>query len=168
MMATHIRRGRPAPRRPSSRGQALVEFTLILPVFLLMTIGVVDMAHVFSSYIALTDGVREAALFAANGSNNEKWCAFPPDDRIACPPGATGHQAADPDNIAYQIEFDGAALDPTRIVMQAPVCDPDPCTVDGTVKVGVTYTAPLLTPILSNVLGGTITMSVSTTAKVLP
>ena len=145
-----------------------MEFTLILPAFLLMTIGVVDMARVFSSYIALTDGVREAALFAANGTNNEKWCAFPPDDRIACPPGATGHQSGDPDNIAYQIEFDAASLDPDKIVMAAPVCTPAPCTPASTVSVTVTYTMPVLTPVLSTVLGGSVTMSASTTAKVLP
>ena len=83
MSTPHDRGRRSASRRQRSRGQAIVEFTLILPVLLLLTVGMVDLARVFSSYIALTDGVREAALFAAEGDGYERWCAIPPDDTIA-------------------------------------------------------------------------------------
>jgi len=159
-------RGRLRGRR--GRGQALVEFALLLPVILLLTVGVVDLARVFSSYIALTDGVREAALFAAEGDGYERWCAIPPDDTIACPSGSEGHQAPDPDNIAYQVQFDGAGLDPGEITLLPPVCDPDPCGGNSTVTVAVSYQMPILTPVLSDILGGTVTMSASTTAAVLP
>ncbi len=50
-----------------SRGQALTEFALILPVFLLMTLGVVDFSRLFTSYITLINGVREGVLYAAEG-----------------------------------------------------------------------------------------------------
>ena len=59
-------------RRPyadRSRGQALAEFALILPVFLVLTLGVVDGARIFTANIALTNGVREAALYASQGKS---------------------------------------------------------------------------------------------------
>jgi hypothetical protein len=155
-------------RRPRVRGQAFVEFAMLLPVFLLLTIGVVDLARIFSSYIALTDGVREAALFAAEGDGYDRWCAVPPDDTIACPTGAASHQAPDPDNIAYQIQFDAADLDPAEIEMLAPVCDPDPCAGNSTVTIVVSYRLPILTPVLSDLLGGDLAMTASTTAAILP
>ena len=145
----------------------MVEFALLLPVLLLLTVGMVDLARVFSSYIALTDGVREAALFAAEGDGYDRWCASPPDDTIACPIGSAGHQFPDPDNIAYQIQFDSVALDPSRIVMSAPACDPNPCGGDSTVTIEVSYSVDLLTPVLSDFLGGSLTMTASTTATVL-
>ena len=52
-----------------------MEFALILPVFLLLTLGVVDMARVFTSYIALTNGVANAAIYAGQGTNYLKWCS---------------------------------------------------------------------------------------------
>ena len=43
-------------RGERSRGQTLVEFALILPVFLVLTLGVVDGARVFTAYIAIKQG----------------------------------------------------------------------------------------------------------------
>lgn len=167
-------RGGPGPstdvwtgRRPA-RGQSLVEFVLLLPALLLVTAGVVDFARVFTSYIAVTDAAREAALFAAEGDGYDRWCAYPPDDVIACPSGASGHQAADPDNIAYQIGHAAPGLEPGEVTMAAPACDPSPCGPTSAVTISVTYRIAILTPILGTVLGGDLPMSASTTAQVLP
>lgn len=164
-------RGGRAARRPIRRGQALVEFALILPLLLVLTAGVLDMARIFSAYIALTDGVREAALYAAEGTNNTKWCAAPGPDTIACPPGTNPavNQAPDPydrDNIAYQIQSVG--LDVNEIVLHDPVCDPDPCTADSTVTITASYRMPLVTPMLNDLLGGDVTVTARTTATLLP
>jgi hypothetical protein len=161
-------RGRlPAASDLRGKGQALVEFALIFPVFLLLTVGVVDLARVFSADIALNSGVRGAAMWAADGTQNTKWCAIPPADAIRCPSGSAGHQYADPDNIAYQIKVAATGLDASKITMQTPVCDPDPCASGGNVKIIASYPMPLLTPVLSNILGGTVTMTASTTARVI-
>jgi hypothetical protein len=155
-------------RGPNAAGQSLVEFALILPILLLLTAGVVDLARVFASYIALSDAAREAALFAAEGDGYDRWCAYPPDDVIACPSGSTGHQAADPDNIAYQILHAAPGLAPGEVTLDAPVCDPSPCGPESVVRIGVTYRMPILTPILGMILGGELPMSSATTARVLP
>jgi Flp pilus assembly protein TadG len=64
-----IRRG---PHRPRSRGQALVEFALIIPLFLLMLFGIIDIGRVIWANDALTNAAREGARFASvKGSNTD-------------------------------------------------------------------------------------------------
>jgi Flp pilus assembly protein TadG len=144
-----------------------VEFALIFPVFLLLTVGVVDMARIFSSYISIVDGVREAALYAADGlTHNVQWCAAPAAGTIPCPTGATAaNKRLDPDNIAFRIK--SAGITAAQVTMDKPVCAPDPCVAGGTVKIAASYRVMVLTPILSTILGGTIDMSVATTATVI-
>jgi Flp pilus assembly protein TadG len=45
-------------------GQALVEFTLVLPVFLLIVLIAVDFGRVLSTHIAISNAAREGAAFA--------------------------------------------------------------------------------------------------------
>jgi hypothetical protein len=55
----------------TSRGQALVEFAIILPVLALLLVMALDFGRVFFGWIGLQTGVRAAADFAA--SNAETW-----------------------------------------------------------------------------------------------
>src|SRR5438270_13452281 len=48
------------------RGQAVVEFALVLPVLLLLLAGAVDLGNGFQTYIALTNAAREGAHFGIN------------------------------------------------------------------------------------------------------
>ena len=48
-----------------SRGQAVVEFALILPVFLLLLLIAVDFGRLFFTYIQLNNTAREGAAYAA-------------------------------------------------------------------------------------------------------
>ena len=65
----------PRPVRTSRRtneprgrvGQALVEFALVLPALLLLTLGVVDVARTATAYVSLANAAREAVLFASAG-----------------------------------------------------------------------------------------------------
>jgi hypothetical protein len=154
-----------AVRRRRHRGQAVVEFALILPLMLLLTIGVVDLARIFSSYIALTDGVREAALYAAEGTNNTKWCSTDP-GAVACPSGTQpANRAPGTDNIAFQIN--SAGLDVSNIEMLDPVCSPSPCDPTSTITIKAKYEMDLLTPILSDLFSQSVEVWADTTAKVL-
>ncbi len=61
-----------SPRRPS-RGQALVEFVLILPVFLLILMGMLEFGAVYDHRTAMAYAVREGARVGAtlgNGGSN--------------------------------------------------------------------------------------------------
>ena len=48
-------------RLESESGQALVEFALVLPIFLLLLLGIVEFARAWNIYEVLTDAGREGA-----------------------------------------------------------------------------------------------------------
>ncbi len=48
------------------RAQSLVEFTLMLPVLLIMLSGLVEFGFLLNSYMDVIDAAREAARYAAN------------------------------------------------------------------------------------------------------
>ena len=55
----------------SERGQALVEFALVLPVFLLLIFGVVEFGFVYNAAVSVNLVSRIAALLAAEGGKTE-------------------------------------------------------------------------------------------------
>jgi len=54
----------------NNRGQALVEFALVLPVLLLLIIGSMEFGLVINQYMVLAEAAREGARSAALGSSN--------------------------------------------------------------------------------------------------
>lgn len=48
----------------SERGQALVEFAIVLPMLLLLLLGIVDFARAWNVFEVLTDAAREGARVA--------------------------------------------------------------------------------------------------------
>jgi len=161
-------------RGPRSRGQAVVEFAVILPVFLLITLGVVDMARVFTAYIALTNGVSNAAIYAGQGGYLNKWCSPSPQAVGDLPCPAPGHTSTNPDNIAYQIKVEATGLNSQAIVMQAPVCTliASGTVVDCTsidpknVRIVASYNIDLITPLMTTLMGGPVHMTAATTAAI--
>jgi PKD repeat protein len=57
--------------RPRSRGQSVVEFALVLPLILLLTLVALDFGRIYLGYINLQNMTRVAANFAAN--NPTAW-----------------------------------------------------------------------------------------------
>jgi len=51
--------------RSRGRGQSLVEFAVILPIFLLLVMGIVDFGWGLKSWISVTNAAREAARYGA-------------------------------------------------------------------------------------------------------
>ena len=51
-------------RRDRGRGQSLVEFALILPIFLLFVFGVLDLGRAVYAYHTISNAAREAARVA--------------------------------------------------------------------------------------------------------
>ena len=58
------------------RGQSLVEFTVLLPLLLMMISGLIEFGFMLNYYLDMIDAAREAARFAAD------------DDPIRLPSGA--------------------------------------------------------------------------------
>jgi len=51
----------------SERSQSLVEFSLVVPVLMLLALGIVDFGMAFKSYVELTNATREGARYAVVG-----------------------------------------------------------------------------------------------------
>ena len=52
-------------RRPGrTKGQSMVEFALVLPIFLLIVLGLVDLGRAVFAYTSITNAVREAGRLA--------------------------------------------------------------------------------------------------------
>ena len=52
-------------RSARGRGQALVEFALVLPIFAIMLFGIIDLGRYVFTANSLNNGAREAARFAS-------------------------------------------------------------------------------------------------------
>jgi len=144
---------------------------------LVLTLGVVDTARVFSSWVSLTNGVREGALFASTDPKYTYWCMKPGTAStgfVPCPSTAgTGNYSPDPDNIAYRIEVEATGLDASNIVVSAPACTTSAgvvaaCTSPTAEQVTVTasYRMSMLTPVIGAILGNSIQMTSSATAPI--
>ena len=53
--------------RAKSIGQSLVEFTVLLPVLLIMISGLIEFGFMLNYYLDLIDAAREAARWASDG-----------------------------------------------------------------------------------------------------
>jgi hypothetical protein len=58
-------------RRHERRGQAMVEFGLVLPIFIILIIGLIEFALAFNANLNINFASREAALIAAESGNDD-------------------------------------------------------------------------------------------------
>jgi Flp pilus assembly protein TadG len=153
--------------RRLGRGQALVEFALVLPLMLLLLLLAVDFGRLFTTYIAVNNAAREGAFYAAE------------------------HAADDPfDGPTYIAEVDAIAREEVNAQGQGgegalsvtpPVCFPAgggapiACNVAATqtsgignhVQVEVSQPFSLLTPFVGELFGGQLILTAQATAPVL-
>jgi hypothetical protein len=66
---------RDVPRRPGGRGrrngQSLVEFALVVPLFVVLLVGIIEFAFALNGVLAVNFATREAALIAAEAGNGD-------------------------------------------------------------------------------------------------
>jgi Flp pilus assembly protein TadG len=119
--------------RKSDAGQALVEFSLVLPIMLLMLFALVDFGRGFYSWLVVTNAVREGARVGAVQATEAV--------------------------IKTKVVETASGLDPTRLDPAAVTYDNAAHTRGSTVRVDVTYHFQYVTPvgsILHLVSGGTL------------
>ncbi len=77
--------------RKRRHGQALVEFSLVLPIFLIMLMGVVDVGRAIWAQNSLASAAREGARFAiVHGGSDTTICPVGPTRRdVTTIPGAS-------------------------------------------------------------------------------
>ena len=132
-------------RRDRSRGQSLVEFTLLVPILLLLVLGAVDFGRLFLGYVSLQNMARVGANYAA--LHPDAW------------PGNATEQAT------YESLILASVADPNCPVV-TPVPDPsfgitkDP---GEPVSVSLSCQFSVLTPLIGNIVGKFVTVSASST-----
>ena len=148
-------------RRERSRGQGLVEFALVLPILLLLTLTALDFGRVYLGYINLQNMARIGANYAAN--NPTAWGAFPD----------VAKQAA----YKNQIIADAAAINCALPVVAGVTVVPTPTFTDtngnGTTtdlgdlaEVQISCQFGVITPGISNIVGSSVKVAAASTFPV--
>jgi PKD repeat protein len=137
-----------------ARGQSLVEFAMALPIILLLTLIALDFGRVYLGYINIQNMSRIAANFAAN--NPDAWGAVPDTERQG--------------QYRNQILADAAAINCALPQSGGSPVVPTPAFTDVTgdgaanglgddVQVVITCTFGVITPFISNIVGGSVQVS---------
>lgn len=125
-------------------GQSIVEFALILPVFLLILCGIIDFGWMFYNQLTLNNACREGARYAVvNTADGADMAAI------------TTHIENSSKNV---FDKDGVEI---NVAYSSPG-DPTEGDVTVTLKAEITF----FTPVLSSVLGKTKTITSTVTMKV--
>jgi Flp pilus assembly protein TadG len=127
----------PRKKAPGEAGQATVELALVLPLLALLLLIVVDFGRVFSVRIALANAAREGA----------RYCALHPGD-------TAGTRARVRGELGGQVTTDESVTTCPAVTSGQPA----------TVTVQATF-APL-TPVITNLTGGAITLQAPATMVV--
>jgi hypothetical protein len=127
------RSSRTSSLRGKARGQAVVEFALVMVFFLVILLGVIDLGRLWFTVVAVEHAAAEGSLFGLA----HPWCI------------TAGAGCEDPNNIEYRLkhESQGDIIDPSKLTY-AVTCDPD-CSPGGIISVEVTYDFDLIAPGLS-------------------
>lgn len=133
--------------KKAEKGQSLVEFSLGLVVILIIVSGLLDLGRLYFTFVALEDSAGEAALYLSLNPH--------------CVHATDGAECANPNNADYRARNSGGLeVDWSKANIAFDV--PQPYGVGESVKVTVTYSYGLLTPIIPRIVGiNPISMSAS-------
>lgn len=94
-------------RQHAGRGQALVEFALILPIFVFLMVSIFDLGHVVWANNALSNATREAARFAIihGGSESTPCPVGPAPGSLVLPPASASCPFPSPSRQAIKDEL---------------------------------------------------------------
>ena len=123
--------------RPTSRGQGLVEFALILPVLILIFMGIVDFGRAIYAYNSVSNAAREGARVGIVDQGQT---------------GGVYDAAIEAANQATALGL--TASDPTQVLVTFP--DPGNCPtldVGCPIRVRVQYQFTAITPIIGRIIG---------------
>ncbi len=141
------------------RGQSLVELAFILPVMLLLLLGAIDLGRVMYSQITITNAAKEGALVASQGGT------FAADQ----PCNATTNNVM----CAVLTEASGGFVEVTQGNVGVPTAL---CVKNATypsigsppnVEVSVSAPFDVITPIIGDIVGSSLTLSASAKAQCL-
>ncbi len=123
----------------NNKGQSLVEFTMILPLVLLILMGILTFGIMLNTYLTLSHISKEGARMGALGES-------------------------DADIIAKMIDI-SSALDHTRLDIEINPVQGSRSSGD-TVTVSSEYQFQVIVPIISNIVGDVVSLEAQTSMRV--
>jgi Flp pilus assembly protein TadG len=150
-------------RGPSQRGQALIEFAVVLPILILLLLLAVDFGRVFFGWVAINNASRIGANMAAK--NPEPWSEGDTDDvyytqiahdlaALNCDADTNDDGTLDENDLPAPV-FSDNADDPA-----------DPYQVGDNVTVTLSCDFGFLTPLVGSIVGDPMTITATTTFAV--
>ena len=145
-----------------TRGQSLVEFALVLPIIMMLTLTALDFGRVYLGYINLQNMSRIAANFAAN--NPTAWT-------VSADPVIQAKHTETQTQYQNEILGDAAATNCNLPTVAGKQTAPAPTFKDAlgnttlapkigdTAQVGISCTFGVITPVISNIVGGNVAVS---------
>ena len=135
--------------KKDQKGQALVEFALILPILILLVMGIIEFGIIYHTQLVLDNASREGARAGVLQQRGEEDSASS-DDKIK------------------EVIFDRAATLDRDKLEQGINISPDfgDRRVGVPLKVELTYEVNPFTPVISNIIGDSIELNSSTTMRV--
>jgi Flp pilus assembly protein TadG len=115
-------------KHPRSRGAAMVEFAIILPLLLLILLWIVDFCRIFYAYTIITDCARNGVIYAADSTADQQQSPY----------YVSGNFATSVTNAALA---DATNLTPTPTVTVSPATP----VANSAITVTVTYQFGLIT-----------------------
>jgi PKD repeat protein len=138
-----------------SRGQALVEFALVIPVMLLLVVGGLDVGRLFFSWIEVNNAAREGAAYAGGNPTDTS--------------GITGHVQTETNSQGQGGEGSVTVAVSCANTSNATIAcanAPGGSGTGNTVTVRVTRPFSFVTPIIGNILGSSVNLTGSATSAV--
>lgn len=148
-----------------SRGQAMVEFALVLPILALLLVMAIDFGRVFYGWVALNNAARIGANYAA--SNADAWSA--PDNSV---------KQLQRDEYIQEIVQDSQAINCSPKPDASNIPAPTFTAADGVTpisgvpplgsqaRIELSCTMGLITPLASNFFGGGVELAAASTFTV--
>jgi Flp pilus assembly protein TadG len=107
-----------ARRRNGEKGQALVEFTLLIPIFLLLLFAIIDFGMGFYSWITVTNAAREGARLGAVLATQQEiedrvyQTASLPDEATKMTVTVTNAQGQPGESVVVEVDYDYDLITP--------------------------------------------------------
>jgi len=165
-------------RGPCGRGQALVEFALVLPIFLLLLMTLFDFGRVIYAQHTINQDAREgsrvgsvsADSLSSNASFTARYAAIRAAARVMAPAVPMTDSDIKGDTTRGCAAVTAAVAGATPPMPNDPtvaaacfypngVNNPNSMTTPAKIVVKIQVSVPLITPIVSNILGGSLSLS---------
>ena len=146
------------PASTRSRGQGLVEFALISPIFLLFLLIAVDFGRMFFSYVEVSNAAREAAAYAASN----------PTDLAGIITHAEQETSSQAQGGEHTLVVSASCADPSGVPLVGGCATaPGGSGIGNSVTVGVTEPFSFLTPFINGFFSNSFSIQASASTAVL-